>query len=213
MFWRFVPAFFFISVVAPTVHAQRDAADMLPVTTEATVRTVRVSPDPRVVAGKDASLRQAYRDIFKILEARNTCSDFYGGPAAATTVLNQFISGVEHSQLPDFISFRMTGRARSFRDPVSGVSYRLFDKAIVNSEGAFYQRRFDPMQARPRNVGSFAPGTRAARALILLHELGHLIQERNGAWVIRDDGSDSWQSKQNTAQVERNCRAQLSELN
>lgn len=215
MFFRFVRTFLFIFVIGAVVQAQQDSAGEQPLTIEtsnASVSAVNVSRDPRVVAGKDFSLRMAYDDVFGILAIENTCSAFYGGPAAATTVLNQMLGHVERGQLPSFISFQMTGRPRGFFDPHSGASYRLFDKAIVNEDGAFYQRRFDPRLSQPRNVGSFPPGTRAARALILMHELAHLVKGRNGAWLIADDGTDSWQSKQNTAQIERRCAAQLREL-
>ena len=216
MLLRLVRVFLFIFVVACEVQPQQRAAGVLPVTiaaTEVTARVTGVSGDPRVVARKDFSLRQAYNDLSRILATENACSEFYGGSAVAISVLNRLISDVERGELPEFVSFQMTGRPRYLIDLRSGASFRLFEKAIVNSEGAFYQRRFDPMQRRPRNVGSFAPGTRPARALILMHELGHLIRGRNGEWLLPDDGSDSWQSKQNTARVERACRAQLVKLN
>jgi hypothetical protein len=56
--------------------------------------------------------------------------------------------------------------------PITGVRYRLFNKAMVNRNGSFYQRRPDLMHKFPSDVGNFGPGTRRARALILLHELG-----------------------------------------
>jgi hypothetical protein len=68
------------------------------------------------------------------------------------------------------------------------------------------------MRRFPSDVGSFAPGSRPARALILLHELGHLIQGDDGDWLIPDDGRDGWQSKANTLRVEQVCRAQLETL-
>jgi hypothetical protein len=64
----------------------------------------------------------------------------------------------------------------------------------------------------PTDVGAFAPGSRQARALILLHELGHLIQGENGAWLIPDDGYNERQSAANTSQIQRVCRAQLAAL-
>jgi len=56
------------------------------------------------------------------------------------------------------------------------------------------------------------PGRRAARALILLHELGHLIQDENGDWLIPDDGFDGRQSKANTLRVQQMCRKELDGL-
>lgn len=211
MVLRFVQTCLFILCVVCVIHAQRDAAGVLADAAAASTVNV-ISPDPRVVARKDYSLQQTYRDLFKILSSRNPCSDFYRGPEVATSVLNQFIARVERNEMSELISFRMTGRPRLMLDATSGVSYRLFDRVMVNNEGAFYRRRFNQMQERPYNVGRFPPGTRPARALILMHELAHLIQGRDGAWLIRDDGSDGWQSRQNTAQVESHCEAQLKEL-
>lgn len=61
-------------------------------------------------------------------------------------------------------------------------------------------------------IGHFTPGSRQARALILLHELGHLIQDGNGAWLIPDDGHNERQSKANTLRVQQVCHAQLETL-
>jgi hypothetical protein len=110
------------------------------------------------------------------------------------------------------VSFEMAG-PRIIRDPATGASYRLFEKTMVNTNGSFYQRRADPLRKFPSDVGNFAPGSRAARALILLHELGHLIQDENGEWLIPDDGFDKTQSKANTLRVQQVCGKELKALN
>jgi hypothetical protein len=166
-----------------------------------------------VVIEKDWSIRQAYFDVFKILNNQNTCSDFYRGPRTATTVLNGFVIRVKSRSLLREVSFEMAGSPRIIHDPATGVSYRLFEKTTVNSNGSFYQRRADPLRKFPSDVGNFAPGSRAARALILLHELGHLIQDDNGEWLIPDDGFDGRQSKENTFRVLQACRKELNALN
>jgi quercetin dioxygenase-like cupin family protein len=134
------------------------------------------------------------------------------GPRAATAVLNGFVRGVKSRALIREVTFQMTGKQRLIRDPATGVFYRLFEKAIVNSNGSFYQLRLDPTRKSPSDVGSFAPGTRRARVLILLHELGHLIPGENGTWLIPDDGYDARQSDANTLRVQHACLAQLKEL-
>jgi hypothetical protein len=170
-------------------------------------------PPPRLVfAKKDWDLTKAYFDVFAILSNENTCSSFYGGSRTATIVLNDFVMRVKTRPLLREISFQMMGRPRLIRDPATGAFYRLFDRATVNSNGSFYQRRVDPMRKFPSDVGSFAPGSRPARALILLHELGHLIQGEDGEWLIPDDGYDGEQSKANTLLVQQACRAQLKAL-
>jgi len=170
-------------------------------------------PRPLVVTKKDWNITQAYIDVFKILSDQNTCSDFYRGPRTATTVLNGFVRRVKSQSLLRDVSFEMVGSPRIIRDPATGASYRLFEKTMVNVNGSFYQRRADPMRKFPSDVGNFAPGSRAARALILLHELGHLIQDENGEWLIPDDGFDGRQSKENTFRVQQVCRKELNKLN
>ena len=162
---------------------------------------------------KDWSINRAYMDVFKILSNQNTCSDFYGGSRAATTVLNSLVIRVKSRPLLREVSFQMGGNPLIIRDPLSGVSYRLFEKTTVNINGSFYQRRAEPMRKFPSDVGNFAPGSRPARALILLHELGHLIQGENGDWLIPDDGFNAEQSKANTLRVQQVCHKELNALN
>jgi hypothetical protein len=169
-------------------------------------------PRPLVVTRKDWNITQAYIDVFRILSNPNTCSDFYRGPRTATTVLNGFVTRVKSQSLLRDVTFEMAG-PRIIRDPATGVSYRVFEKTMVNTNGSFYQRRADLMRKFPSDVGNFAPGSRAARALILLHELGHLIQDENGEWLLRDDGFDDTQSKANTLRVQQVCRKELNALN
>jgi hypothetical protein len=170
-------------------------------------------PRPLVITKKDWSLNRTYIDVFKILSYQNACSDFYGGPRTATTVLNGFVIRVKSQPLLDEVSFQMEGNPRYIRDPETGAFYRLFEKTMVNINGSFYQRRADPMGKFPSDVGNFAPGSRAARALILLHELGHLIQGKSGDWLIPDDGFNVVQSKANTLRIQQACRTELNALN
>lgn len=165
-----------------------------------------------VVTNKDWDLNQAYSDVFKILNDQNTCSSFYGGPHVATTVLSDFFTLVKAQPLPRDISFQMLGSPRLMRDDTTGVRYRLFDRVMVNTNGSFYQRRPFVMKKFPGDVGIFGPGTRRARALILLHELGHLIEGEDGTWLLPDDGRNGPQSRANTLRVQQACRAQLVKL-
>lgn len=169
-------------------------------------------PRPLTFTTKDWNLTLAYSDVFRILSNQNACSSFYGGPHAATTVLNGFFSLVKSQPLMREVSFQMVGKPRLFHDSVTGTSYRLFDRTMVNSNGSFYQRRDEAMRKFPADVGAFAPGSRRARALIVLHELGHLIQGANGDWLLPDDGHDGARSKANTLRVQQVCRAQLEDL-
>ena len=179
------------------------------------LQTLTPSEDqPRrlVVVKKDWSLTSAYSDVFKILSDQNPCSEFYGGSRAATTVLNEFFVLVTPQQMNREVTFQMVGTPRLIRDRTTGASYRLFDRTLVNTNGSFYQRRLEMMREYPSDIGNFAPGSRQARALILLHELGHLIQDANGDWLLPDDGHNGPQSKANTLRVQQACRVQLETL-
>jgi len=165
------------------------------------------SPPPPVVLPKDSLMKTAYHDALSILSVDNRCSGFFGGPAIATTVLDDFIGHVQYGYLPVATSFEMKGEGTDVRDLNSGAHYRRFARMTVNYRGAFYKDRNFSAERTPR-VGSFSPNTRSARALILLHELGHLIN-RNGNWLIPDDGSDSWRSAENSRLIEQTCREQL----
>ena len=166
----------------------------------------------QTIEKKDWDLTHTYSDVLKILNDQNTCSGFYGGSRVAITVLNDFYTHVKAQPLPREISFQMVGKTRLLRDKGTGVRYRLFDSALVNTSGSFYQRRSNALDKYPSDVGSFGPGTRRARALILLHELGHLIETDDGTWLLPDDGLNGPQSKANTLRVQEVCQRQLTTL-
>ena len=187
---------------------------LLPAVQSHAQQTPSEGPPRRLVSiNKGWDLNQAYTDVFKILSDQNACSEFYGGPHTATTVLNDFVTRVKSRPLLAEVSFQMEGTPRHIRDPATGAFYRLFDKTIVNTNGSFYQRRAEFMRKFPSDVGDFAPGSRPARALILLHELGHLIQGETGDWLIPDDGHNGEQSKANTLRIQQVCRKELDTLN
>ena len=192
--------------------AQEVKNDSRPVAIEEVAAPSEEVPRRLILVKTDWSLKQAYSDVFKILSYQNPCSSFYGGPRAATTVLNDFVVHVKAQPMLRQVTFQMVGTPRLLRDPATGASYRLFDRALVNTDGSFYQRRVELMREYPSDIGAFAPGTRPARALILLHELGHLIQNENGDWLIPDDGHNGPQSKANTLRVQQACRVQLETL-
>lgn len=182
-----------------------------PVIGEVVARSEEI-PKQLVFEKKDWDINQTYSDVFKILSTKNSCSDFYGGSRTATTVLNDLVALVKPEPLVREIAFQMGGNPRFVRDHSTGVLYRIFDKPTVNTNGSFYRRRTDPMRSVPADVGSFASGSRRARVLILLHELGHLIQGADGAWLIQDDGFNVEKSRANTLRIEEVCRAQLKAL-
>ena len=206
-----VIAILLLQTVQPQAQQVNDDSSR-PVTVEEVSVAPEDSPRRPVAAKKGWTLTQSYADVFKILSSRNSCSSFYGGPRAATTVLNDFFLLVRSRELFLEVSFQMAGKPRMIYDHSARVFYRLFDTTFVNTNGSFYQRRLDPMRKVPFDVGDFRPGTRQARALILLHELGHLIRGENGAWLIPDDGFDFQQSHANSLHIQEVCRVQLDAL-
>jgi hypothetical protein len=107
----------------------------------------------------------------------------------------------------------MKGPVVSKESQDSDMPYRLFESTIINASGSFYQRKVFESQPSMPPVGSFPAGTRSAQALILLHELGHLIQGPNHDWLLRDDGMKSNLSRRNTELVQQACRQKLDLLN
>ena len=197
-------------LLAGQPEAQQANSEKKPLTIE---ETSEETPRRLIFAKKkDWYLTQAYSDVFKILSSPNSCSDFYRGPRAATTVLNDLVDHVKPEPLLREISFQMAGNLRYIHNNSAGVVYRLFDRATVNTDGSFYQRRADPTRNVPADVGNFLPGSRRARALILLHELAHLIEGDNGAWLIPDDGYNVAQSRANSLRIQKVCRVQLETL-
>lgn len=190
-------------------QALQSNGDDIPVTIEAPSKEI---PPRRVLPKKDWDITQTYADVFTILSTKNSCSNFYGGSRAAITVLNDLVADVKPGPLVREVSFQMAGKPRFVKNTTAGVFYRLFDKAMVNTNGAFYQRRLNLTRNFPAHVGSFVPGSRHARVLILLHELAHLIEGKNGTWLIPDDGFDVEQSTANTLRIQEVCRAELKTL-
>jgi hypothetical protein len=160
----------------------------------------------------DRTLMRTYDDTFKLLSQKNTCSDFYGGPVVAITVLNQFVTKLRKERMADDVTFSMRGKGTYVLDSPSGASYRLFEDTLVNTDGGFYQMRSVYRQRHMQNLGPFAPATRPARALGFLHELGHLIRSLGGRWLIADDGQDREKSRLNTEIIEKACDTQLRSL-
>jgi hypothetical protein len=194
------------------LQAQQTNEDANPAVSEERAGASAEQPQRLAFKKRDHDLTRAYFDVYTILSDENTCSSFYGGTRVATTVLNGFAPLVKQDTLIREVSFQMIGRPRLIRDEATGRFYRFFDRTMVNRHGSFYQRRTDPWQKFPADIGTFAPGSRQGRALILLHELGHLIQDENGAWLLPDDGHNGVRSKANTLRVQEACRTQLEAL-
>jgi hypothetical protein len=169
-------------------------------------------PGPVLNKIADKALNRAYSDTFKVLSETNRCSEFFGGPRSAITVLNRFFSKLRKEKLPAYVTITMTGKTLYVTDALSGAHFRLFEKTLLNEEGAFYQRKSVSPDLRVASVGSFLPATRPARSLTLLHELGHMIRSPTGEWLLLDDGYDAEKSRRNTETIQRECKSELIKL-
>jgi hypothetical protein len=156
---------------------------------------------------------KTYLDAFAILQERNACSQFYGGPRLATSVLNYLHPRLKETSLAENgIGIIMLGPITSGTDVQTGLTYRLFKQALVNLRGPFYQS----VNYRSRNffhkVGYYFANTREARVSMLLHELGHLLPDTNGRWLLLDDGGNEVQIAANTATIMDKCSEQIKGL-
>jgi hypothetical protein len=157
-------------------------------------------------------LEHAYLDAYGVLGGDNQCNQFFGG-IGSRQVLDELVIRLQIRPMGDSrIGIRMSGTFSSQVEPQKGLSYRLFERADINGQGAFFRAKVFPAEPFVPNVGSFLPNTREARVLILLHELAHLIKGKDGAWLIPDDGNSPQLSRRNTLTVESNCGQQIRAL-
>lgn len=166
--------------------------------------------EPRSI--RDKQIGNAYRDALSIVAADNACSQFFGGSYAAATVLAELAGQLHRTKLDMGIGIRMSGRETTIISRAHQLQYRLFERAEVNLAGPFSTHQHFPSEAHVPSVGSFQPDTREARALMLLHEIGHLIVGPDGAWLLPDDGHNEAQSNANTHLIEAKCGAQIRAL-
>lgn len=157
---------------------------------------------------EDEVFREAYYDSIHILSTANECSDFFGGSATSVEAFNNLFARVGREFLTPSIGLRMSGVTTNVVNITTGRKHRLFDKVTINRNGPFYRYRVSETQPTVPGVGSYPPNTREARVLMLLHELGHVV-EVNGAWLLPDDGRDPVLSRSNTKKVEDVCRRQI----
>ena len=155
---------------------------------------------------------KTYLDAYTILQESNSCSRFFGGPGVATIVLNSLHPRLETALIDNQIGIRMTGPVTVVRDFQTGISYRLFKKALVNLMGPFYRSVNSRSQGFFRKIGYYLANTREARVLMLLHELGHLLPNPDGSWLLPDDGDNHVQVAANTATIMDKCSEQIKSL-
>jgi hypothetical protein len=167
---------------------------------------------PEALFIKDQDFMSAYRDGFTILSADNNCSRFFGGTAAPLEVFSQMMAKFRKGYLIYETGIQMSGDYSNYKNDLNGLYYRLFEKEIVNTQGAFYKEKRFISEPHIPMVGHFAPNTRQARILMLLHELAHLMRGSDGRWLIPDDGFDYSRSRKNTERIEKHCGEYIRKL-
>src|SRR5207253_3947088 len=102
-------------------------------------------------------LERAYLDAFTVLGEQNTCSEFFGGHTAQG-VLEELVIELREERMNDAtIGIRMSGPFTSFGKTGEGISYRLFARAELNTEGPFCKAKVFAAEPLVSNVGSFQP--------------------------------------------------------
>lgn len=169
-------------------------------------------PTPLGINFDNKLYADTYMDAYRILREENKCSRFFGGAVNATEVLNRLAEQVKKKRFetPD-VAMQMSGAVTHVHDRRTGASYRLFEQVEVNSIGPLHVPS-QVAQTHRRSIGRFRSETRAARALILLHEIGHLVRGADGRWLLPNDGHDTELSGRNSDTVESHCLQQLTAL-
>lgn len=189
--------------------AEAKSAEEVAVVPDAKPRPV---PTPLDLSTVELADEETYSDVIRILKEENSCSRFFGGPAKAVEVFNHFSRELRRKALGDrATAVRMSGSYTRYRNQTSGVTYRLFDEATLNINNVLTGRFNSPGPSRLM-VGRFPLQSRQARALVMLHELGHLVEGEDGEWLLENDGGNPALSDRNTKAVERRCVKQLTAL-
>ena len=171
-----------------------------------------VGPVPSPLIAEDKVLGEAYYDTLGILTANNGCSEFFGGSESSIDIFNRLIERVRKDYLAVSIGIQMSGATINAHNAKTNSRYRLFDRVSINANGPFYRKKYSDSQPTVRGVGSYQPNTREARALMLLHELGHIVEGKSGSWLLPDDGRDAGLSQENTQRIEDVCGNQIKGL-
>jgi hypothetical protein len=153
---------------------------------------------------------ESYMDVYRILKEENSCSRFFGGPVRSVHAFNNFARQLRKKSLgPGGVAIRMSGAFVIYYDNRTGARFRLFEESYINTAGPFFLNVVPSGYRARMQVGRFPVPSKGARALTLLHELGHLVRGEGGGWLLPNDGGDRALSERNTREVEGRCLEQL----
>lgn len=174
---------------------------------------VSLTPQPSAFAAQRiGKVGVALADARRLLREGNSCSQFFGGSEASLEVLAQLSAKLREEKLENpQIGIRMSGGYENVISLLKRFSYRIFDHSVVNTRGPFFSLGHD-RDMRVSMVGSFHGDSREVRALMLLHELGHLIKGADGKWLLPDDAGDHRRGHLNTLTIERHCGKLIRQL-
>jgi hypothetical protein len=158
---------------------------------------------------QDVAFGNAYHHTLNILIHENECSEFFGGIDNAVDIFSRLMTKARRGYWPSTIGIRMSGQTTNVVNARTKRAYRLFDTVEVNSNGPFFKRKFSNAEPVIPHVGSFAPNTKEARVLMLLHELGHAVKGKNGDWLLPNDGNDETLSRSNSLKIEDVCGEEI----
>jgi len=161
-------------------------------------------------------IARAVADARAILQRGGACATFFkdgydstDGMVNALDSLGEKLASQDLSSNENDVGIKQWGAETSVTYAPNGTQYRLFDNAVVNNNGPFFSAFYPGSSTvRPRigSTSAYAAGSRQAQALMMLHELAHLIRKSGGGdYLIPGDGDDPDQSKTNTNTIDAAC--------
>jgi RHS repeat-associated protein len=181
--------------------------------------------DPPSQSREARLLQEAIQDVIDILSGDSECSKLFRGTVGidALNSINFTIQPITRPGERSPVNNGNIGISMRVTDEIpANMQYRIPVSAIVNSIGGFFQSAYidtssgSPVTRNVPNFGGYGSNNRAVRALMLLHEIGHLILAGVGDgkpfWLLLDDTGNTSLSEQNTETVVNACREQLDRL-
>lgn len=165
---------------------------------------------------KQDKINRAVADARAILQRGGRCASFFqDGYSDINGVLNALdslggqLTPSTLSSSENDVGIKQWGTTSTIMYAPNGTNYRLFEHAVVNNNGPFFSAFYPGTSTvRPRigSTSAYNAGSRKAQALMILHELAHLIQMAGGGgYLIPGDGDDANQSRTNTNTIDAQC--------
>jgi hypothetical protein len=184
--------------------------------------------EPRGLAQKDLAamgktgkkILRARDRVLEILQNENACSEWFrqtDANAAATFRTLNYAVDLHGEEIVH--AWKEGGSQYTYRDPYVAIVAQAtgaYATITLNVEGAFFQpqapmlivsKEGGPTRnsgTRFINIGPYSGDSLNAQTLALLHEFGHVIN-----LLPRDFENEDGKSMQNTAEVLRNCQAEI----